>query len=400
VGCGCGDVLTESYSLPADLGPCASDGLRLRGTVHLDCRGHTLRGNTDSADTASRSAIVGIVFDRTEGAVVSNCAVRGFRTGIEFREAHGSTIQNSTVFRNGDFRTRIGYGIHLSRAQKNTVRDCTVHSNADEGIHGGTGSDGNLLIANNAYDNGRENIYVLGARGTQLTRNRVGGKVSAALYMKHASASHIEGNRFEGRPVVVRGRSTGNVFADNVFGAGITFQAYRDRRDPTDRPTGNVVRGGQLAGARACLTFVDAYNNRIEAADLTGCRQVVAHSGRPTMNQFVDVPLERVPLDIGGGASLRLFGRVRVEVLSADGSPVPGVRFDLRDRMGETSDGPRTDDAGSVDILVPMHVVSPASLVALTPVHLRLRSEGYVPHETLLTEPLPTRLTLRLEPVR
>jgi parallel beta-helix repeat protein len=400
VRCGCGDVLSESYSLPADLGPCAGDGLVLRGTVRLDCDGHTLRGSADSADAATRSATVGIVLDRTEGAVVSNCAVTGFRSGIEFREARGSTIQDSTVFRNGNLRTRVGYGIHLSRAQRNTVRDCTVHSNADEGIHVGTGSDGNRLVANNAYDNGRENLYILSARGTQLTRNRIGGKVSAALYMKHASASRIEGNRFDSRPVVVRGRSTGNVFADNVFTAGLSFQAYSDGRDATDQPTGNVVRGGRLAGARACLTFTDASDNRIEAADLTGCQRIVAHSGSPSMNHFVDVSLERVPLDIGGGASLRLLRRVRVEVLSADGRPVPGARFDLRDRMGQTSDGPRTDDAGSVEVLVPMHVVSPASLVALSPVHLRLRSEGYVPLETVLTEPLPARLTLHLEPIR
>ena len=42
VACQCGDVVTEDYTLSADLGPCPSHGLRLRSGVVLDGNGHRI----------------------------------------------------------------------------------------------------------------------------------------------------------------------------------------------------------------------------------------------------------------------------------------------------------------------------------------------------------------------
>jgi len=399
VPCSCGDVLDEHYRLPADLGPCPADGLVLRGGASLDCQGHTIRGTPGQADVAGREGSVGISLDGTINAEVRNCSVTGFRTGIEFRQAQRSTVLQSTVFRNGDVRTRVGYGIHFNRSQESAVRDSTVRENADEGIHVGSGSNDNTLIGNSVYDNGREDFYLLDVRGTQVLGNRAGGKVSATLYMKHAAASRVEANQFDDRPVVILGRSAGNVFTDNRLLGGLNFRAYRDGAK-TEAPTGNVVRGGKLAASGACLTFVEASDNRIDTVAIEGCQRITAYSERPTTNYFASIPLERVPLDLAGGARFRLLARVRVEVRGAGGAPVRGVRFNLRSSTGETSEESPTDSDGAVELTVPTHVVSAGSLVTLTPVQLRLQAEGYSVLESLLSDPLPQRLALVLEPAR
>ena len=397
--CLCGDVVSGEYRLPADLGPCPADGLVLRGGAVLNCQGHTIRGAGDQGDGGGNVPGVGIVLDRTLEAAVRDCAVTGFGTGIELRDANRNTLLGSTVFRNGDSRARAGYGIHFSRSGENTVRDCTVYGSADEGIHVGRDSHDNTLVENSVYDNGRENLYVLDARGTRLLRNRVRGKVSAALYMKHATASHVEANQFDDRPVVILGRSSGNVFIDNRFGAGLKFQAYGGKADAA-APTGNVVRGGQLAGGGSCLSFVDASGNRIETVALGECQRIAAYSERPTTNHFIGIPLEHIPLDLAGGATLALLNRVQVQVSGARGAPVPGVRIELRDRTGQTSEGPRTDGIGTAELMVPTHVMSAGSLVVLTPVELRLQADGYAVLKTQLGDPLPSRLGLTLEPTR
>jgi parallel beta-helix repeat protein len=342
---------------------------------------------------------IGIVFDRTQEATVRDCMVTGFRSGIEFRHANRNVLLGSAVFRNGDSRARAGYGIHFNSAQENTVRECSVHGSADEGIHVGSGSHDNTLVENSLYDNGRENLYVLDARGTRLLRNRVRGKASAALYMKHATASHVEANQFDDRPVMILGRSSGNVFVDNRFGAGLKFQAYGGKADQAV-PTGNVVRGGQLAGAGSCLSFVDASKNRIETVALSECQRITAYSERPTTNHFIGIPLEHIPLDLAGGATLGLLSRVQVQVLGARGAPVSGARIEMHDRTGQASEGPRTDGVGTAELMVPTHMMSAGSLVALTPVELRLQADGYAVLETQLRDPLPPRVDLTLEPSR
>lgn len=400
VPCQCGDVVTGWYRLPADLGPCPGDGLVLAAGAVLDCASHTIRGGGGPPDGATGPAGVGVVLKRTVGALVRNCTVTAFRSGIELRDAQHSTVLGATVVRNGDFRSRVGYGIHLSRSQKNTIMECTVRESADEGIHVGAGSHDNALIGNEVYDNGRENLYVLSANGTQILRNRVGGGVSANLYMKHAAASRVAENRFEKRPVVVRGQSTANLFDHNVFGGGLSFRAYPEWAEDAIGPSTNVVRGGELAGTPACLTFMDASDNRIRDVTLTQCSRVVARSQRLTTNHIVGIQLERIPLDLAGGATLRLLDALQVEIVDPDGKPVPHAVFEMRSDRRKATEAASADADGKAEVLIPTHVVSAASLVSLMPVHLVTRAQGYAPRETLLSDPLPGRLTVKLDATR
>jgi len=392
--CQCGDVVEGRYRLRNDLGPCPADGLALRGGAVLDCAGHTIQGSADPHDGVTGEATVGIALKGTVGAVVRNCTITGFRTGVTFREAQRSTIMNSTIVRNGNFRSRVGYGIHLSRALENTVMECTVRGNADEGIHVGTGSDDNALISNEAYDNGRENFYVLSAQRTQIVSNRAGGKVAANLYLKHASGSRVADNRFDGRPVVVRGTASDNQLVGNAFGGGLAFRAYPDWSTEA-RPTRNLVRGGELGGA-PCLAFIAATDNRIEGVAVSKCTRMVARSQELTTNEIIGIPLERIPLDLSGGATMRLLVPLRVRVSGAGGTPIAAATLRLRRRTGDVIAAPATDSTGLAAFEVPTHVVSAGGLVTFTPIRMTVQADGYPPKDMELADPLPPAVTVDL----
>jgi parallel beta-helix repeat protein len=389
--CRCGDVLTASYRLPADLGPCEGGGLVLREDAVLDCDGHTIRGV--GAEGGGRT--IGLLLEGTEGATVRGCKVTGFHNGIELSRARRSRVVACEVFHNGDPRRHAGYGIHLSQSPGNLVQDCLVRHSADEGIHVGAGSDGNTLAGNRLHDNGRENLYVISARDTRVLRNRAGGAVSANLYLKHAVDSRVEDNVFQHRPVLVRGRASGNVFVDNVFEAGLRFEAHREAPDAV--PSANLVRGGRLGGEE-CLGFLEARDHRVEDVTLDGCRRITARSAGSTAHQLIGVPVEGVGLDLAGGAVLRLIARVRVTVRGPGAAPVAGAALLLRDRLGETHPLPPSDGAGEVVGLVPTHTVNAAGLVTLAPAELSVEAPGFRRASFVLGDPPEPTVTVTLVP--
>jgi parallel beta-helix repeat protein len=278
---------------------------RLRRPHHLGRRLGGTRGPARGGGDNDRLPAFGIILDGTTGAVVQDCKVTGFDYGIELSGARDSRVTGVEAFRNGDFHHRVGYGIHLSRSYGNTIERSLVHDSADEGIHIGTDSDRNTVARTRAHDNGRENFYILNARGNRLVGNHGWGDVSANLYMKNAVDNVIEDNRFEVRPVVVRGESEGNVFAANMLGGGLKFQPLGDSKPPAS-PSRNVIRGGRVDGDEACVELQEARDNRLEEIQFGSCRGVVARSVEPSLNTIVGMDVARLRLNLLGGAILHL----------------------------------------------------------------------------------------------
>jgi parallel beta-helix repeat protein len=404
VPCSCGDTLTGATRLRANLGPCERDGLVLRFGAVLDCAGHTISGDGSEGRKGpprgggdnDRLPAFGIVLDGTTGAVVQDCKVTGFDYGIELSGARDSRVTGVEAFRNGDFHHRVGYGIHLSRSYGNTIERSLVHDSADEGIHIGTDSDRNTVARTRAHDNGRENFYILNARGNRLVGNHGWGDVSANLYMKNAVDNVIEDNRFEVRPVVVRGESEGNVFAANVLGGGLKFQPLGDSKPPAS-PSRNVIRGGRVDGDEACVELQEARDNRLEEIQFGSCRGVVARSVEPSLNTIVGMDVARLRLNLLGGAILHLGSPVRVEVRGHGGKAVAGARIELRDTMGDTQEGPATDASGAARCIVPTHVVNALGLSELTPVVLSVRADKQGEGQVTITDPPPPKVTVTLK---
>jgi len=401
VPCTCGDTLTGATRLTADLGPCERDGLVLRFGAVLDCAGHTIRGaGAGGREVAPRGdkdrlPSFGVILDGTTGALVQDCKVTGFDYGFELSGARDSRVSGVEAFHNGDFQHRVGYGIHLSRSYGNTIERSLIRDSADEGIHIGTDSDRNTIAGNRAHDNGRENFYVLNARGNRLVGNHGWGDVSANLYMKNAVDNVVEDNRFETRPVVVRGASQGNVFAANVLGGGIKFQPL-DGDKPTS-PSRNVVRAGQVGGAGDCVELHEARDNRLEDIDFGRCRTVIARATAPAANDLVGVDVARLRLNLVGGAVLNLGTPVRLEVRAAGGRPIAGADIEMRDAMGGAHEVPASDASGIARCVVPTHMVNAMGLVALTPVVVSVRAAGYADGRIVLDDPPSARVTVTLE---
>jgi parallel beta-helix repeat protein len=402
VPCGCGDTLTGTARLAKDLGPCERDGLVLRFGAVLDCAGHTIRGEApekrDAAPRAEKDRLpsFGVILDDTTGALVQGCKITGFDYGIELSGARDSRVSGVEVFRNGDFQHKVGYGIHLSRSYGNTIERSLVRDSADEGIHIGTDSDRNTVVGNRAHDNGRENFYVLNARGNRLVGNHGWGAVSANLYMKNAVDTVVEDNRFETRPVVVRGASQGNVFTANVLGGGVKFQPLDGDGKPTF-PSDNIVRGGSVGGDGACVELLDARNNRLEEIQFTGCRSVVARSIDTAANTLVGVDVAKLRLNLLGGAILNLGAPVRVEVRGRGGKAVSGAQIELRDSTGSVHEGPTTDKTGAARCIVPTHVVNALGLSDLTPVTVQVSADGNGEGRVILDDPPPPKVTITLQ---
>jgi parallel beta-helix repeat protein len=402
VPCDCGDTLTGATRLSRDLGPCEQDGLVLRFGAALDCAGHTITGEApakrEAAPRAEKDSVpsFGVLLDHTTGALVQDCKITGFDYGIELSNARDGRVTGVEVFKNGDFHHRVGYGIHLSRSYGNTIERSLVRDSADEGIHIGSDSDRNTVAGNRAHDNGRENFYILNARGNRLVGNRGWGAVSANLYMKNAVDSVIEDNRFEMRPVVVRGASQGNVFSANVLGGGIKFQPLGDD-GKTTFPTGNVVRGGKVSGDGACVELLDARDNRVEEVEFGSCQSVVARAVDTAANAFVGVDISRMRLNLLGGAILNLGAPVRVEVRGRGGRSVAGARIRLRDVTGDVHEAPATDRTGVARCVVPTHVVNALGLSELTPVTVEVSADGNGDSRVVLDDPPPARVTVVLE---
>jgi hypothetical protein len=265
IACRCGDTVKTSTVLTADLARCGDPGLRVKGNAVLECAGHSVAGSGRG---------YGIVLDGAVGAVVRGCQVSAFGSGIRVRGGQGNLVADNVVADN----TR--YGIELSLGtSENRFEGNTVLRSGDEGMHVGSKSDGNQIVANEIRDSHAENLYLLDADANVVQGNLLAGGGSTAMYIKHSSANHVVANEVHDRPVHVRGDSVGNAFSDNALhGSGFVFQAYRDDKLGWTYPHDNEIVGGSVDGVSSCFRFSGAYDNQGQDVLVAGCHPVVLQS--------------------------------------------------------------------------------------------------------------------------
>lgn len=274
IACACGDSVRAAAVLSGDLTGCAT-GLRVKGDAVLDCAGHAITGATTGGNE-------GIVVEGT-GAVVRDCTVTSFRTGIRVRGGGANRIEGNRVLANSR------YGIELAVATSaNEILGNVVLDSGDEGIHVGTGADANVIAGNEIARSKRENLYLLDVAGSRVEANRIWGGGSAAIYAKHARDGVFADNVIDDRPVQLRGASDANLFTGNrLDGAGFLFQAYKDAKRGWKAPRGNLVRGGAVLDVATCFRFDGASGNTVEEVHVDRCRpftQKKAGGLAPTAN--------------------------------------------------------------------------------------------------------------------
>lgn len=290
--CACGDKVVRDYRLPANLGPCPEDGLRLEVGVSLDGGGHAIRG--------SGAKGVGLrIASEASGAQVSNLVISGFADGVRLIGSRNVRLSGIEAHGNGDPGEREGYGIDVSAAASDNVLErLRVHGNVDEGIHVGTGASRNRIVDSQIFGNGRENVYFLSCSENRLERSDVRdpGAGHASVYVKFATGTVLDGNTVAGGPVQIRGASSGTVLEGNSLrAASVVLEEQDDARFGRGKPSQTTVRGGSIDAPDACV--------RIEAATGT--------------------TIEDVKLTCPGGISVARGSRVGVRGLSASGAKSP-----------------------------------------------------------------------------
>jgi hypothetical protein len=353
--------------------------LILKTAVRLDCRGHRITGLGDGSDQ------YGIYLDgkagaEVTGARVANCTVSSFLRGIRLRAARDTTITGNVLTKNGDFTKHVGYGIDVAGASTgNVLEQNRVEQNADEGVHIGTGSHGNRLVANVITNNHRESLYVLGAHEGIFRQNTLGGTGSNSLYLKDSSRNRFEDNRFVSRPVRVIGDAQGNLFTGNTFvDTGLRFQDGKGGA----RPRGNQVVGGRIGGGAFCVKFTNSGGNLLSDVAFGDCRTAVEAESRAGATENTLVGFDKGHMDLDGNSTIHVAWRMEVRVQDGAGRPVPGAQVTARAAAGTPAFTVATDPAGAIAPQVVTATsrngkrVTPARAITLT-----VTKPGFARHE-------------------
>jgi parallel beta-helix repeat protein len=155
----CGQVITTSITLAADVGPCPADGMIVRADrITVDLAGHTVRG---AATRLPSGDAAGIRVAGRSGVTIRGGTVSGFDAGVVVSGGSANTlthlvVQDNLSSANADppgstnFTANLGDGITIVNSAGNTVVQNIVRRN---GIYDnisvlGAGSDDNTIQAN------------------------------------------------------------------------------------------------------------------------------------------------------------------------------------------------------------------------------------------------------------
>ena len=202
-GPACGDTITSSTILSADIGPCAVGLIIGANGITLDCRGHTITGTGVSA---------GVSLTGISGATIKKCKVTGFDHGFDLLNADFNRLTLNTAFNNGHgffFISSSHNKLELNRAVDNAVNGFYLLSHSDGNLfrgnlatgHGGQGffidfSSDNILRANKATHNvgGFQLNGGTGATNNILRGNKALTNVNTGFYLGTAKSNHLRGN--------------------------------------------------------------------------------------------------------------------------------------------------------------------------------------------------------------
>ncbi len=265
--CSCGDRVTESARLEADLTNCGKTGLVVVGGVTLDCAGYGVFGKSSSDGIRVEG----------DGVRVRNCRVQGFNSGLRVKSGSGHRLTDNIL--TGNRRGIIVDG----GASASTLDKNLIEGSRDIGIELRDGTVGIEITRNTVLDSNKQNIDIKLAQNPVVDGNRLGGKARVGIRLTDTTGARIRGNTVETEGVEIRGGSTNNEFLDNdLEDLGYEFSGIEERSGPWRFPEYNLVRGGSVLNARRCFRFLGASNNTIEGVRVDECE------GREVENKRVD----------------------------------------------------------------------------------------------------------------
>ncbi len=244
----CGDIITASTTLTADIGPCNNYGLAIgANNIVLDCAGHKITAVPNHSG-------IGIYLFLVRGATVRNCNVYDFGTGFFL----GSS-SNNTLVGNAANNTLVGF--FLAGSNNRLLKNA-----ADKSVHGfylTSFADNNTLNGNTA--NTRDDGFSLFlSSGNTLARNEENG----ALYgfdFQVSFGNIVRGNTAKGSGNVgfsffLSSNNTVNMNAVNDYRSGFVIDASQNN-NLTKNTSSNNTYGFGIAYPGNSLKMNMADNN-------------------------------------------------------------------------------------------------------------------------------------------
>ncbi len=157
----CGDVITKSTTLVADIGPCPADGIIIGAdNIRLNLNGHTISGTPGVGDGNAAGIRLpfrtGVTITGHPGNSGKTGTVTGFDGGVFINGGSGNTIENLVARDNigpGGEAT-LGDGIVLFHSARNRlINNLVAHNGPFDGIGVlGVDSNDNLIQGNTVED--------------------------------------------------------------------------------------------------------------------------------------------------------------------------------------------------------------------------------------------------------
>ncbi len=269
----CGDTITVSTTLRADVGPCSGDGLTIGASnITLNCAGHTIAGmGTDLS-------VLGVVLDGVTGVTVRNCSVNGFIEGFRVIFSSSNTLVGNTASGNmfGFFtsssqgNTFIGntadnnqIGIDVVLSSGNAFKGNTANSNSVSGFSSES-SILNTFTGNTADNNGPADrvpysgigfSFAFSSNGNNFTGNTANGNVEWGFRVSASSDNHFRGNTannngldgfsIEATSFLGGGYSSNNRLQGNTANGNGLYGYYDSSRGLGTAGTSNSYRGDE-----------------------------------------------------------------------------------------------------------------------------------------------------------
>jgi parallel beta-helix repeat protein len=303
----CGQVITQSTVLDADVGPCPANGMNgivvRADNITLDLNGHSVFGSPSVTGEGA-----GVYLFRTTGVTVKNGIVRHFDGGVAIEGGTANTVTGVTARDNIGVvaTTRYADGIAILSSTNNRIignstihngplsgiavysRNDAEHPRETSGISRGNLIDGNLVVDNNLPRNATLNdsdgirIETMSVFNT-ISNNRVSGSgLDGISLFSFAPDNTVQGNLI-----------TNNGFLNLVARKGDGIRVFGG----ADRSTiiGNQIWGNAANG----IILHGVFNTRPAVMNSRVLRNVAVNNNR--LPPFGPPPLGGPTFDLNDG---------------------------------------------------------------------------------------------------
>jgi parallel beta-helix repeat protein len=256
----CGDTITQSVKLTADLHCPTSDGLDIGANhVTIDLGGHTIFGVSPYNGVADNgypyATIKNGTIDGFINAVYLHAAPHTAVTGIAARNNPGVAIAvDSSPFTTISKATVVAYGyegIYIQTDGSSLTSSTVSASSNPVGIGVVVWGSGDTVSGNTVSSSAKDGIHVQFGGGNQVTKNRVQGTGNMGIRLYDTQGAVVGANAVTGSGgvgILVESTSNGTTLTKNTVTAGAADGIQISSDSLGSLITANVSSGNRSSG--------------------------------------------------------------------------------------------------------------------------------------------------------